>query len=108
VSLERTMPFSTSDLPVTPGTALSGLHHHDLWIEYFALGGHRSATELRAYLYGATAWPGSERAIAAQALKEHDARPDLAPGTPAATPPDRSRTPIDAGRCEMPAQRRAR
>ena len=101
------MPFSTSDLPVTPGTALSGLHHHELWIEYFALGGHRSATELRAYLYGATAWPRSERAIVAQALKEHDARLGLAPGTPAATPPDRPHAPMDAGRCEMPAQRRA-
>ena len=102
------MPFSTSDLPVTPGTALSGLHHHELWIQYFALGGHRSATELRAYLYGATAWPRSERAIAAQALKEHDARHDLAPGAPTEISPDQPRTPTDAGRSEMPAQRRAR
>lgn len=98
------MPFSTSDLPVTPGTALSGLHHHELWIEYFALGGHRSATELRAYLYGATAWPRSERVIAAQALKEHYARLGLVQG-PAATPPDQPSAPIETRASAMPAQR---
>ena len=70
------MPFRRSDNPHTVVAAPSAVNQHELWMHYFALGGTRSADDLRAYLYGAIAWPAAERAIAAQALHEHRTDPE--------------------------------
>jgi hypothetical protein len=92
------MSLLRSDNSITVGAALSAVNQHDFWLRYFALGGTRSADDLRAYLYGAVAWPGVERAIVDQALHEHHTglEPIKAASAPApASPPEiPNRTPM--------------